>query len=48
MIFSRTRATVENGDVLEDPRIPDHGQIRRFDRVLAKRVTSLLEMEPTR
>jgi type I restriction enzyme M protein len=27
--------TIENGDTLEDPQILDHGQIRKFDRVLA-------------
>ena len=29
------RATIENGDTLEDPLILDKGQIRKFDRVLA-------------
>ena len=29
------RSTIENGDTLEDPKFLDHGQIKRFDRVLA-------------
>ena len=29
------RFTIENGDTLEDPQILEHGQIRKFDRVLA-------------
>lgn len=35
ILHNITRATIENGDTLEDPKILDHGQIRRFDRVLA-------------
>jgi type I restriction enzyme M protein len=35
ILHNITRFTVENGDTLEDPQILDHGQIRRFDRVLA-------------
>jgi type I restriction enzyme M protein len=35
ILHNITRSTIENGDTLEDPRILDHGQIRRFDRVLA-------------
>jgi type I restriction enzyme M protein len=30
-----TRCTIENADTLEDPKFLDHGQIRKFDRVLA-------------
>jgi type I restriction enzyme M protein len=35
ILHNVTRSTIENGDTLEDPKILDHGQIRRFDRVLA-------------
>jgi type I restriction enzyme M protein len=35
ILHNITRATIENGDTLEDPKILDHGLIRRFDRVLA-------------
>jgi type I restriction enzyme M protein len=35
ILHNITRSIIENGDTLEDPRILDHGQIRRFDRVLA-------------
>lgn len=35
ILHNITRFTIENGDTLEDPQILDHGQIRRFDRVLA-------------
>lgn len=35
ILHNITRSTIENGDTLEDPKIQDHGQIRRFDRVLA-------------
>ena len=35
ILHNITRSTIENGDTLEDPKILDHGQIRRFDRVLA-------------
>jgi len=35
ILHNITRATIENGDTLEDPKILDEGQIRKFDRVLA-------------
>jgi len=35
ILHNITRATIENGDTLEDPLILDNGQIRKFDRVLA-------------
>ena len=35
ILHNITRFTIENGDTLEDPLILDHGQIRKFDRVLA-------------
>jgi type I restriction enzyme M protein len=35
ILHNITRATIENGDTLEDPLILDHGSIRKFDRVLA-------------
>jgi len=35
ILHNITRFTIENGDTLEDPQILDHGQIRKFDRVLA-------------
>ena len=35
ILHNITRSTIENGDTLEDPKILDNGQIRRFDRVLA-------------
>jgi len=35
ILHNITRFTIENADTLEDPQILDHGQIRRFDRVLA-------------
>jgi type I restriction enzyme M protein len=35
ILHNITRATIENGDTLEDPLILDKGQIRKFDRVLA-------------
>lgn len=35
ILHNITRFTIENGDTLEDPMILDHGQIRKFDRVLA-------------
>jgi type I restriction enzyme M protein len=35
ILHNITRFTVENADTLEDPQIFDHGQIRKFDRVLA-------------
>jgi len=35
ILHNVTRFTIENADTLEDPQILDHGQIRRFDRVLA-------------
>ena len=35
ILHNITRATIENGDTLEDPLILDNGQIRTFDRVLA-------------
>jgi type I restriction enzyme M protein len=35
ILHNINRFTIENGDTLEDPQILDHGQIRKFDRVLA-------------
>ena len=35
ILHNITRATIENGDTLEDPKILEEGQIRKFDRVLA-------------
>ena len=35
ILHNITRFAIENGDTLEDPQILDHGQIRKFDRVLA-------------
>jgi type I restriction enzyme M protein len=35
ILHNITRFTIENGDTLEDPLIPQDGQIRQFDRVLA-------------
>jgi type I restriction enzyme M protein len=35
ILHNLTRFTIENADTLEDPQILDHGQIRKFDRVLA-------------
>ena len=35
ILHNITRATIENGDTLEDPLILENGQIRKFDRVLA-------------
>jgi type I restriction enzyme M protein len=35
ILHNITRFTIENGDTLEDPLILNHGQIRKFDRVLA-------------
>lgn len=35
ILHNVTRFTIENGDTLEDPLIIDHGQVRKFDRVLA-------------
>ena len=35
ILHNITRFTIENADTLEDPQIKDHGQIRKFDRVLA-------------
>jgi type I restriction enzyme M protein len=35
ILHNVTRFTIENGDTLEDPQILDHGQIRKFDRVIA-------------
>jgi len=35
ILHNITRFTIENADTLEDPQIIDHGQIRKFDRVLA-------------
>jgi type I restriction enzyme M protein len=35
ILHNIARFTIENGDTLEDPLILDHGQIRKFDRVLA-------------
>lgn len=35
ILHNITRFTIENGDTLEDPLILEHGQIRKFDRVLA-------------
>ena len=35
ILHNITRFKIENGDTLEDPRIKQNGQIRKFDRVLA-------------
>lgn len=35
ILHNIARFTIENADTLEDPQILDHGQIRKFDRVLA-------------
>jgi type I restriction enzyme M protein len=35
ILHNITRFTIENGDTLEEPAILDHGQIRKFDRVIA-------------
>jgi type I restriction enzyme M protein len=35
ILHNITRSTIENADTLEDPKFLDHGQIRKFDRVLA-------------
>jgi type I restriction enzyme M protein len=35
ILHNITRFTIENGDTLEDPLILEHGQPRKFDRVLA-------------
>jgi type I restriction enzyme M protein len=35
ILHNINRFTIENADTLEDPQILDHGQIRKFDRVLA-------------
>jgi type I restriction enzyme M protein len=35
ILHNITRFTIENADTLEDPQILDHGQIRKFDRVIA-------------
>ena len=35
ILHNITRFTIENGDTLEDPLILEHGQVRKFDRVLA-------------
>ncbi len=35
ILHNITNFTIENGDTLEDPLFLDHGQIRKFDRVLA-------------
>ena len=35
VLHNITRFTIENGDTLENPLIQEHGQIRKFDRVLA-------------
>jgi len=35
ILHNITRFIIENADTLEDPQILDHGQIRKFDRVLA-------------
>jgi type I restriction enzyme M protein len=35
ILHNITRFTIENADTLEDPQILDHGQVRKFDRVLA-------------
>jgi type I restriction enzyme M protein len=35
ILHNITRFTIENADTLEDPQILDHGQIRKFDRLLA-------------
>jgi type I restriction enzyme M protein len=35
ILHNITRFAIENADTLEDPQILDHGQIRKFDRVLA-------------
>lgn len=35
ILHNLTRFTIENGDTLEDPLLLEHGQIRKFDRVLA-------------
>jgi len=35
ILHNITRCTIENADTLEDPKFLDHGQIRKFDRVLA-------------
>jgi type I restriction enzyme M protein len=35
ILHNITRFTIENADTLEDPQILEHGQIRKFDRVLA-------------
>lgn len=35
ILHNLSRFTIENGDTLEDPKILDNGQIRKFDRVLA-------------
>jgi type I restriction enzyme M protein len=35
ILHNITRFSIENADTLEDPQILDHGQIRKFDRVLA-------------
>jgi type I restriction enzyme M protein len=35
ILHNSRRCTIENADTLEDPKFLDHGQIRKFDRVLA-------------
>src|SRR6266480_3993780 len=35
ILHNITRFSIENADTLEDPQILDHGQIHKFDRVLA-------------
>ena len=35
ILHNITRYKIENGDTLEDPQIFEHGQVRKFDRVLA-------------
>ena len=35
ILHNITRFIIENGDTLEDPRIKQNGQVRKFDRVLA-------------
>ena len=47
ILHNITRSMIENGDTLEDPLILDNGQIRKFDRVLAKPAV-LAELQPHR
>ena len=41
ILHNITRCTIENADTLEDPKFLDHGQVRKFDRVLAYTAFSL-------